>query len=289
VACHLDESPDSGATAFADGHLTRDLRFRFSAARRTCSPHLSDEENEAMFGIAAAPGGHGHNYRVRIVLEGEVDELTGLTVPYVESASVVSSLHDELDHRNLNLDVPGLAGGPITTEVLARYIYNRASQKLPVSHICLWENDNFFVECYGRDVFRTGFCGRFYAAHRLHSRKLSGDENIALYGKCNNEQGHGHQYEVEVVIESQLDERTGTCFDLVELDRIMSEVLSEYDYKHLDEESADFADCPSTGENIVSALWKKYEADLAGKLSRLRLWETPNNLFTMRRVSPLRD
>lgn len=289
VACRLIESPENGATVFADERLTRDLSFNFSAARRTFSPHLSDEENMAMFGIAAAPEGHGHSYRVRIVLEGPVDETTGLTVPYARSAEVLSSLHDELDHRNLNLNVPGLAGGPITTEVLARYIYDRASQALPLSHICLWENDSFFIECHGGDLFRMSYGGRFNAAHRLHSRSLSDDENIRLYGKCNNEQGHGHQYDVEGMIESGLDERTGTCFDLGRLDRIMTEVLSEYDYKHLDQESADFADCPSTGENIVSSLWKKFEIALEGKLSRVRLWETPNNLFTMRRESPLRD
>ena len=61
VVCHLQQSPTTEATAYADGRVERHEWLAFSAARTTSSPHLSDLENKRLFGIAASPSGHGHN------------------------------------------------------------------------------------------------------------------------------------------------------------------------------------------------------------------------------------
>src|SRR3954471_4415430 len=71
VACHLSESEDRSATYYSDGIAEGHHWFDFSAARQTASPHLSVEENESLFGVAASPFGHGHHYRARITLRGE--------------------------------------------------------------------------------------------------------------------------------------------------------------------------------------------------------------------------
>lgn len=106
-----------------------------------------------------------------------------------------------------------------------------------------------------------------------------------MYGKCNNPQGHGHLYRVEATIGGDLDERSGTLFALPALQEGMAGALAAWDYKHLDLDTNDFADMPSTGENIVQTLWPRVEKALGHTLHRLRLWETPNNRFTLRRTS----
>jgi 6-pyruvoyltetrahydropterin/6-carboxytetrahydropterin synthase len=283
VVCHLMESPESSATAYSGGKVERHASIDFSAARRTYSPHLSDEENVRFFGQAASPSGHGHNYNLRVNLTGEIDRQTGLIISSQKLADVISRLHSQLDHRNLNQDVPGLKGLPITTEILARFVWQQLEKDLPLQRVRLQENTDFFIEYSGENRFQISLAKSFNAAHRLHSLLLSEQENQKLYGKCNNPQGHGHQYKVECTIQRELDEHSGTLMHLGELDRRLETVLAEWDYKHLDLESEDFRQMPSTGENIVQVLWEKLDSVLDNSLFRLRLWETPNNRFTIRK------
>ncbi len=70
VACHLSESEDRSATFYAPGIVEANYWFEFSAARQTMSPGLAGAENEKLFGAAASPFGHGHNYRARLTLRG---------------------------------------------------------------------------------------------------------------------------------------------------------------------------------------------------------------------------
>ena len=72
-------------------------------------------------------------------------------------------------------------------------------------------------------------------------------------------------------------------FDLVEKLNQLKTVLDEYDYKHLDKEVDEFINLIPTGENICHVLWNKFELEFSSSLSRLRLWETNNNRFTLRR------
>jgi len=283
VACHLVESPETSVTAYADGKIERILSLSFSAARRTYSPHLSDDENSELFGIASHPSGHGHHYHLRLTLSGQVDSELGMIYPECDSDRIIAELSEELDHRNLNEALSALKGQPMTTETIAGYLWNKLDNKLPLRSLRLQENENFSVE---RD--RNGNClmnigGRFSACHRLHSDKLSESKNNELFGKCNNPSGHGHLYRVECSIAGQPDMRSGTIANLTEIDEMLKESVSSWEHRHLDLETNDFAGIPSTGENIVAVLWKKLEAGLGEKLHRLRLWETPNNRFTLRR------
>ena len=283
VVCHVIESPENSATAFVSGRIERDFWLEFSAARRTYSPNLSEEENFKIFGQAASPSGHVHNYRVKITMGGELNQDNGLLLPLPMAAEVISILRSELDHKNLNTDVHGLKGLPMTTEILANYIWQKMEKELPVKRIRLYEKSDFFVEYHGHDSFFMGIENKFQAAHRLHSPQLSEQENKDVYGKCNNPNGHGHQYRVECTIGSRLDEKSGTLYNLVELNRMLVSTLAEWGYKHLELETADFKEEPSTGENIIHALWSKLEEKLGEKLHRLRIWETPNNRITLRK------
>jgi len=283
AAVHVDISPETGATAYSGGRVERHHWLEFSAARRTVSPHLTEEENNRLFGAAASPSGHGHYYRLRVTLEGDVNPDHGMIVPDPECEHTLAALHEMLNHRNLNTDVPQLRDIPITTECLSRFMHDHLAESLPVRRVRLWENPYFYAEYHGDGVSLMGLSTDFRAAHRLHSPHLSDSENRAVYGKCNNPAGHGHQYRIEAAIAGTLDDKSGTLFPLSRFIAGLDRALMPWDYKHLDLDTDDFADKPSTGENIVQALWPRIEAELDHPLHRLRLWETPNNRFTLRR------
>src|SRR5262245_7403544 len=107
---------------------------------------------------------------------------------------------------------------------------------------------------------------------------------MTLYGKWNNATGHGHRYLTETTIGGEYDERSGTLYDFVLLNDAIYESLKAWQDRHLDFETEDFRGSPSTGENIVSALWPKIDNRVNQQLVRLRLWETANNRFTLRRT-----
>jgi 6-pyruvoyltetrahydropterin/6-carboxytetrahydropterin synthase len=283
TAVYLEETPERSATAYASGSYEANFDFRFSAARQTMSPHLSNEENERLFGIAASPHGHGHDYRVRLTIRPQSKQ-----TPVLPQASIqqsIDALLAELDHRNLNIDVPGLAALPKTTEVLAQYIFTRAKESLPLHRVRLHERSDFYAEYHASGQHLLGMQTPFSAVHRLQSYEHTPAENVAMYGKCNNPSGHGHLYVSEATVGGKLNEKSGTLCSFTDLQSAMRKAVADYDNKHLDLETEEFRGHPSTGENIVRALWSKMEPLLPNGLERLRLWETANNRFTMRKSS----
>lgn len=282
VACHLTESPERSATFYADGACEGNYWFEFSAARQTMSPHLSEAMNRRLFGEAFSI--HGHNYRARLTFRSETKLGEGPLVRCDKIDNCIHSLRTELDHRYLNKDVAGMKDRPITTESLAEYIYERVNAFVPLHRVRLHEREDFFAEVGDDESMFLGMQMPFYAAHRLHAASLSEAENFALFGKCNNPRGHGHRYLTETTIGGEYDKKSGTLYDFVTLHSAIRESLTPWQNRHLDLETEDFRETPSTGENIVRALWSKIDNRLKQKLVRLRLWETANNRFTLRRA-----
>jgi 6-pyruvoyltetrahydropterin/6-carboxytetrahydropterin synthase len=282
VACHLSESRDRSTTFYFDGTCDTNYWFEFSAARRTMSPHLSEQENARFFGKGTSI--HGHNYRVRLTFRTEkvIGEMP--VVRFEEVDACLRSLHSELDHRYLNQEVAGLKDRPMTTESLAGYIYQRVNSNLALHRVRLHERDDFFAEVWNEKTVLLGMQMPFNAAHRLHATTLSDAENAKLFGKCNNLHGHGHRYLTETTIGGEYDKRSGTLRDFVTFQKAIEESLKPWQDRHLDLETEDFRNAPSTGENIVRALWPKIDNRLDQQLVRLRLWETANNRFTLRRT-----
>lgn len=110
--------------------VTRTLHF--SAAHRLFRPDWSDERNHLVFGDCANPNWHGHNYELDVTVEGEVDPETGYLMDLKQLKDVVESrVIGELDHRNLNVDVPWLSGVNPTTENLVVAIWERLASAMP--------------------------------------------------------------------------------------------------------------------------------------------------------------
>jgi 6-pyruvoyltetrahydropterin/6-carboxytetrahydropterin synthase len=169
----------------------------------------------------------------------------------------------------------------MTTEAVARFILQ--GQPAP-SRVRLHERDEFFAEAWNTGEMFLGIRESFSAAHRLHVPSFSDAENAELFGKCNNPRGHGHRYVVEGTVGGEYDERSGTLANFEEIRSVLRQAIAPWRDKHLDLETKEFRERPSTGENIVRALWPRIDSALQQRLVRLRLWETENNRFTLRRT-----
>ena len=121
---------------------------------------------------------------------------------------------------------------------------------------------------------------RFSASHRLHSSKLSEEENRRVYGKCNNPHGHGHNYVVEVNVSGAVDPATGMIANLADLDSFVErEVIEPFDHKSLNEDVATFGENVPTTENICKEIFKRLKHFPKAKLELVRVEETDNNTF----------
>lgn len=120
---------------------------------------------------------------------------------------------------------------------------------------------------------------RFNAAHRVHNPALSDEENIRLFGKCNNPNWHGHNYTLDVSVTGDVDEKTGYVCDLSQLKRIVEREISDIvDHKNFNLDVPFMKDVIPTSENIIVAFWKILSPKVQpGKLTRLVMWETENN------------
>lgn len=120
----------------------------------------------------------------------------------------------------------------------------------------------------------------FSASHRLHSDQFSADENAAIYGKCNNPHGHGHNYTVEITVSGQVDERTGMVCNLADLDGfVQRHVLNRYDHQNLNLVQEFAQDVPTT-ENLCIAIYKIVQRGFDhAHLEKVRIEETMMNSF----------
>ena len=121
---------------------------------------------------------------------------------------------------------------------------------------------------------------RFSSSHRLHSPDMSAEENRAIYGKCNNPHGHGHNYALEVTVSGQVEQSTGMVCNLVDLDGFVErEVVSRYDIENLNM-LQEFAQTVPTTENLCVEIFEIMQRGFKkAHLERVRLEETMMNSF----------
>ena len=129
-------------------------RLHFSAAHRLHRDDWSDTRNAEVFGLCASPNWHGHNYELDVTLEGEIDPETGFVYDLKKLRELVEQrVIDDLDHRNLNLDVAWMSGVNPTTENLVVAIWNRVVDALPggvrLDRLVLYETPRNYVEYTG--------------------------------------------------------------------------------------------------------------------------------------------
>lgn len=118
----------------------------------------------------------------------------------------------------------------------------------------------------------------FSASHYYHNPAFSPEENQRIFGKCNNPNGHGHNYTLEVTVKGSVDGRSGFVVDLKELKDMMNrEVVEVLDHRFLNKEIAEFRDAIPTTENLAINIWNRLASKLkAAELHRIRVYETPD-------------
>jgi 6-pyruvoyltetrahydropterin/6-carboxytetrahydropterin synthase len=118
----------------------------------------------------------------------------------------------------------------------------------------------------------------FNAAHRLHNPSLSEQENSRIFGPCNNPNYHGHNYELDVSVEGEIDTVTGYVVDLGVVKQIVEErVVGLLDHRNLNLDIPELESVNPTTENLAVLIWTLLEGHLPGKLKKIVLWETPRN------------
>lgn len=134
-------------------YITR--RERFSAAHRLYNPGWSDDKNREVYGGCSNPNWHGHNYVLWITVKGEVNEEIGYLCDLKTLGKLIRThVTDQLDHKNINTEVPFMKGIKVSTENLAIAIWEQLEPRineLGVQLHCvkLEETENNFVEYYG--------------------------------------------------------------------------------------------------------------------------------------------
>ena len=120
----------------------------------------------------------------------------------------------------------------------------------------------------------------FNAAHRLHNDNWSEEKNKAFFGKCNNPNYHGHNYDLEVMVTGEIDPESGYLIDMKDLsDLIKKEVLEPFDHKNLNLDVKEFFQLNPTAENIAVVIYNKLRAQLDKKFElKIKLYETKRNI-----------
>jgi 6-pyruvoyltetrahydropterin/6-carboxytetrahydropterin synthase len=265
--------------------MTLTRRVAFSSGHRYWFDGISADENRAIFGRWASPFNHGHNYVLEVSVVGKTDPINGMVVNIKEIDDVLQTLVvSRYDQKSLNDEVEEFKDKSTSSETIAIVIWNRLSGALPgdtqLRNIRLYENPLLFVDVGETDQVLLTRVYEFSASHRLDVPELSEDENVELFGKCNNVAGHGHNYILEVTVRGMPDGRTGMIADIESIDKIVeAEVVERYDHKHLNVDLPEFAGKNPTTEVVTRMIWDRLNRKLPAELHRVLVRETARNIF----------
>jgi len=251
--------------------LTREVRFAINVAR--ADEQLSGKPSNSYGGFPSITG-LAHYFVLRATLAGELDPQT----------SYLLNIKD-VDQRVRAVAIPRIASavqartfGPlIVSEVFNGLLNAWPSAKLDRLELKLSPPLSLEVRSSELPMVRLSQKFEFSATHRLFNPKLSEEENRAAFGKCNNPHGHGHNYEVQVTLSGEADDRLLT--NIPEFERVVAAtVIDRFDHKNLNVELAEFRDVIPTVENIARVIYGMLKPKFAAakaKLASVTVWETP--------------
>ena len=279
--------------------ITMTRRVGFSAAH-------SERERENQSGPARSSDGsklvyRGHDYLLDVSVCGKIDPLTGILINIKELDRIVrEQIVKRFDGKLIDRQLAEFQCLPVTPENLISSILVSLNGELPAAvQLCRlklmasptdsaeWTADETSAERAirvlkeaGAMILTRGY--EFAASHRLHSPHLSADENRELFGKCNYEYGHGHNYEIEVTVAGRIDARSGRVIDPDALDAVVQrEVIERYDHRHFNYDIPEFESVVPSAEIITRTIWNRLEPHIPppARLYRVLVRETPRNIF----------
>ncbi len=253
--------------------LTRTVRF-------CVSPHdPPDADASARTNTFAAwprMTGIGAYYELDVTCRGEPDPVTGYLINITE-----------IDRAVRGVAIPRIrdamrATTPVDPAALLSELHAAVSNELQRRVVATeWRLTPTYAlmirsEQMNRVLMRQQF--EFSAAHRLHCRELSDEANVATFGKCNNPNGHGHNYRIETTVASPIPNEDEAGIDLATLERIVDEtVVDRFDHTHLNLDTDEFAETNPSVEAIARVchdLLVEPIGAAGGELRRVSVWET---------------
>lgn len=264
-------------------------KITFSSGHRYWYADKFKEENRAIFGPWCSPYNHGHNYVLHVGAEGTVDAANGMVVNIKWIDDVLKErVISVFDQKSINDEVPGFEDRAPSIENLLLY-FRDILQYLPgqaeLTTLKLEETPLLYGEwTKHNNMISLTRVYEFAASHRLHTDALSEEENLRLFGKCCNPNGHGHNYVLEVTISGEPDPVSGMLADIGELDHVVNqEVVDRYDHKNLDKDIPEFEGRVTTSEVVSQEIFDRLKTNVPGQLERVRLHETARNIFEVTR------
>ncbi len=264
--------------------LLRTVRFCLSRSRRFFGNGASADDHTGCNTFAGWPTMHGFGvyYSLDVECQGEADEVTGYFMNITEIDQAVRAevlprieraFHDTPDRDPATL-LPDLllALQPALRESVVRIRW----------HLSPYYSVMIEAPQPNRVLMTESF--EFAAAHRLDCPTLSPEENRAVFGKCNNPNGHGHNYVLEVTISKRLNDSNDQRFTPLILERIVKQaVLDRLDHKHLNMDVPEFADRNPSVEVIAEVCFGMLKESIARAgptLERVSVWETGKTCCT---------
>jgi 6-pyruvoyltetrahydropterin/6-carboxytetrahydropterin synthase len=258
--------------------LTREVRVGLHSSEEPAGSHHKSSNgfagNPALTGIAPF-------LLLRASLVGEVDAATGMliNIKIVDQVLREHAVPMLREGHYVRREAPGLML-PRLFELLAGKF---APHRLTRLTLALSPYLMFCVDHEERQMVKTSQRFEFSAAHRLHAESISEKQNQEIFGRCNNPNGHGHNYEVEVTLSGTPDAATGTVLPggVLRFQQIVNEhVVDHFDHKHLNLDCAEFRTLNPTVENIARVIYQKLKGAIPGpaKLHCVKVWETPKTV-----------
>ncbi len=265
--------------------VTLSRKISFSSGHRYWQADKTAEENARLFGKWASPFNHGHNYVLWVGAAGNVDPATGMVVNIKWIDDLLKrKVITAFDQRSINDEIAAFAKTPPTIENLLLY-FSRELLDLPggarLVSLKLEETPLLYAEYQLEPpMLSLTRVYEFAASHRLNVPELSHEENLKFFGKCNNPNGHGHNYVLEVTVTGNPDPQTGMMTNIDELDLAVHEqVVDRYDHHNLDLDIPEFVGRNTTSEVVAQEIFKRLNGQVPAKLARIRLYETARNMF----------
>jgi len=205
-----------------------------------------------------------------ITLVGECDSDSGFIVNVVEIDHVIG--------RALR-ETPVRVKQPIDIFKWTRNVLSDRLSGYKLSELKIDLNESLSIACICQipNMIQVTRKYELAAAHQLLNPDWNEAQNLQVFGKCHNPEGHGHNYTLELTLEGSPDLETGQIADLDTVDRLVDEIIIErFDHKHLNKQTQEFAQLNPTVENMVQVFWELLEGRFdEARLVKIGLWETP--------------
>ena len=243
------------------------------------------------FAAWPAMRGLGRYYEFVVTCRGEADPVTGY---FINIKHIDTAVREEvLGHLESVLAEPGNDPAAVSMGDLMQDLIDRLQPALDHSVVSLRLSltPYFSIEIRSDTMdhvtVRQQF--EFSAAHRLHVPNMSDEENQAIFGKCNNPAGHGHNYRLEVAVRCPIAPN-GQAITCEEFDEVVDrEAIQTLDHKHLNTDVPEFAELNPSVENIAKVIWEMLAKPVqhmgameGAELEEIRVWETGKTVCSYR-------